>query len=106
MSAPINITKKYRFRNGQPARILCTDAPGKYPVITIAEDGDISQHTKTGGYMRDGHCEWDLIEVREPREWVIRFYEDGTGLVDIAGPAAPRGETLRLREVIEEGGDQ
>lgn len=105
MSTPIDITKKYRYRNGKPARILCTDAPGRFPVISLDEDGDPWCHTETGEIC-DVDSEWDLIEVREAREWVIRFFKDGSARVDIGGPAAPCGETLRLREVFEEGGDQ
>jgi hypothetical protein len=36
----------------------------------------------------------------EPREWKIRFFLDGSAQVDIGGPAHPRGETIRVREIL------
>jgi len=37
----------------------------------------------------------------EPREWTMIFNGDGTAIVDIAGLAAPRRETIRVREILD-----
>jgi hypothetical protein len=98
----IDINKKYRYRDGEPARILCVDAPGCYPVVSICPRGDVFTHTLTGSqHNGSSGCAGDLIEVREPREWEITCYEDGSMQVNIGGLKAPRGETIRVREIID-----
>lgn len=64
----ISMDRKYIYRNGEPARILCVDAPGNYPVVTLDELGRHFRHDS------DGVCnvlgitdEWDLIEVKEKK---------------------------------------
>lgn len=45
----ISLNKKYTYRNGEPARILCVDGGDKsYPVIAITIEGQTSRHTKSG----------------------------------------------------------
>ena len=98
----IDINKKYRYRNGKPARILCVDAPDQDdPVISMDEQSLINRHKPDGRYYPDESSCLDLIEVREPREWEITCYEDGSMRVNIGGLKAPRGETIRVREIID-----
>lgn len=37
----------------------------------------------------------------EPREWTLHVYGDGSAVFDIGGLAAPRGETIRVREILD-----
>jgi hypothetical protein len=61
----ISIDKKYRTRDGEDVRILCTDAPGKYPVVGLIEGEEEPQRwTISGGHVnvQKGYY-FDLIEV-------------------------------------------
>jgi hypothetical protein len=63
----ISMDKKYKYRNGQPARILCVDrkefnANHVYPVISLGQDGALRYHHYDG--VRPGDCSWDLFEVK------------------------------------------
>ena len=48
----------------------------------------------------DGNPE-DYRVKPEPREWRIRCMLDGSAQFDIGGLAAPRGETIRVREILD-----
>ena len=83
----ITMGKKYTYKNGQPARILCVDGPNtKFPVISMDIGGLIHHHAANGSN------EWttlNLIEVWQPQDkepvwaWnhgadygrIIRFYD-------------------------------
>lgn len=41
--------KVYKTRDGREARVICVDAPGKYPVVGVVDDG-IRQWTADGWY--------------------------------------------------------
>lgn len=46
----IDINKKYRYRNGEPARVLCTDGSrNMFPVVSISKSGGLHVHTLEGG---------------------------------------------------------
>lgn len=104
----IDINKKYRYRNGKPARILCVDAPGDQPVISINNEGSVHGHEANGNfYPYGGSSRSDLIEVREPREWKAVVVTNDARLPD--GTLAnydegdednPRYEVIRVREII------
>jgi hypothetical protein len=102
----IDINKKYYYRNGEPARIICVDAPGDQPVISLDGSGDTLKHKATGQFfLSNDESSLDLIEVREPREWVLsvkpgtlkvsEIYED-EGPLDLHG-----WERVRVREIID-----
>lgn len=70
----ISMDKKYRYRNGEPARILCIDAKGiAYPVVSITQHGTTITHCITGEYKVDyRESDWDLIEVMpEPEKLLL-----------------------------------
>lgn len=52
----IDYTKPVETNDGRPVRILCTDAPGPYPVCGIVEDDDEGGHrwTAPGHYFASG----------------------------------------------------
>lgn len=63
----IDITKKYKYRNGEPARILCVDRPSdNYPIVSMDNIGNTFTHAADG--RLDRGAAWnslDLIEVKE-----------------------------------------
>ena len=59
----ISMDKKYRYRNGQDARILCTDRPLGLPVVSMTDRGALIEHTIEGLYTTH-EAEWDLVEIR------------------------------------------
>lgn len=63
----IDINKKYRYRNGEPARVLCTDGSrNMFPVVSISKSGGLHVHTLEGGrvsYDQNYDHEYDLIEI-------------------------------------------
>lgn len=46
----IDMTKKYVYRNGQPARVLCIDVKGYQPVVSTTENGAVFCHNSDGAY--------------------------------------------------------
>ena len=107
----IDISKTYRYRNGGPARILCTDSPAGQPVVSMEPNGKINRHNANGSFSISGLAEasYDLIEVKEPREW--RLWVNGKGETAVPSHA---GSTLtqsnidagwveiRVREILNE----
>ena len=59
---PIEMGKNYRYRNGSKATILTTERPDSYgySVVSIAPDGTIYVHKKTG---EGQHRDFNLVEV-------------------------------------------
>ena len=74
----IDINKKYRYRNGEEARILCVDRPVNIcKVISMGESGAIVYHD-SDGHSGHGMNEYDLIEVKEKKEqWLNIYRYDG-----------------------------
>jgi len=100
----IDINKKYRTSDAKwPVTIVSVNGPYPgFPVVGYAHSSSVpllSHWTEDGGYPANTHL--DLIEVREPREWEIRCHEDGSIGVSVGGLAAPRGETIRVREILD-----
>ena len=71
----IDINKKYRYRNGKEARILCVDLIGRglHCVVSCDNVGNLFTQTINGNYMLGrGEHDYDLIEVKEKIEtWVV-----------------------------------
>ena len=106
----IDINKKYRYRNGKPARIVCVDAEGDRPVVSLnGKNSYAHKHYENGRYYETGEeCQFDLIEISEPREiWVnelangcsVAFIDKNSAILrkdkDQPGP-------FLFREVIED----
>ena len=100
----IDINKTYRYRNGEPARILCQDAPGREDsVISLTAGGWIHRHYKSGSYLEGERNSLDLIEVREPREWTLSIHSDGIRVSQYCTQGGnPKGcEVIRVREILD-----
>ena len=102
---PIDITEPpgfYTYRNGEPARILCTDAPGEHPVRSLARDGSTFSHYANGSVGGPTNA-MDLIESRpEPREWEVLVQphqEIITGCIATFTPTPEGMERVRVREI-------
>ena len=72
----IDINKKYRYRNGEEARILCVDSGDEnYPVIALTIEGQTSRHTKSGTLWNiEGQHIWDLVEVKDKKVLWLNVY--------------------------------
>ena len=83
----ITMDKKYTYRNGESARILCIDSNKiNFPVVSITNDGTLCYHHADGTAVIKS---WNLIEVWTPQDkepvWVwdnsythrkeLRFYD-------------------------------
>lgn len=68
----VDMNKKYIYRNGEPARILCVDRyknaeySNAFKVITLAQNGNLYTHNADGQYIGDNTL--DLIEVWQPAD--------------------------------------
>lgn len=80
-----NPSKKVVTREGKPARIICTDARGEYPVIALIEHYqetlDVTfSFTKDGKWCTDGtNSNKDLFFAPEKHEGWINLYKSGNG---------------------------
>lgn len=106
----IDINKKYRYRCGDEARILCVDLVGPnddgrpQPVASYGGCGEeVLFHFEDGVFDKpDSDDPFDLIEVREPREWKAEGYSASRRLLAITdGPPIATGEQIRVREIID-----
>lgn len=61
----ITMDGKYTYRSGEPARILCVDGPGDYPVKTLSDKGRVHHHFDDGKVY--GVSDFDLIPVSNKR---------------------------------------
>lgn len=110
----ITLDKKYKYRNGEPARILAIDTPGNMPVVSVTVSGLLIQHNPEGGFFRSSpESIYDLIEVREPRECWVNYHSEQQYMderqYDSKEKAAfcqrkPMGpcEQIHFREVLED----
>jgi len=66
---PFDPSKPVQTRDGRPARVLCTDAAGVYPIVALIRDQDGTDHadhyTAAGHFFEDssGCNEDDLINI-------------------------------------------
>ena len=116
----IDINKKYCYRNGKPARILCVDGPCIHlgepqPVMSMEESGDVNAHFPSGRFKSAlADSDLDLIEVREPREGFISVVTEatyerayrlgdpvGTFVTHRPGDEEDGFEVIRVREIID-----
>ena len=74
----VDMKKQYVYRNGRPARIICTDYKGLYPIVALDETAQCSRVTlhSADGISEGCYHDFDLIEVKEKfkaKIW-INFY--------------------------------
>lgn len=77
-----NPSRKVVTRDGRPARIICTNTKGKYPVVALVEtdDREITYDFNAEGKYLDGdEDDRDLFFVSEKREGWVNIYRNGEG---------------------------
>ena len=76
-----NPSKKIVTREGNPARIICTDVKGaSYSVLALVDKGDYegpTLYTKKGEYSLGTECSYDLFFASEKHEGWINLYKSG-----------------------------
>ena len=93
-----NPSRKVVTREGKPARIVCTDAKGKYPVvalITTEENFEIAHHFKEDGTYIDGAVNLsDLFFTTEKEEGWVSVYRNARGNIFFRSPYRTKEEAL------------
>ena len=77
-----NPSRKVVTRDGRPARIICTNTKGKYPVVALVEtdDREITYDFNAEGKYLDGdEDDRDLFFASEKREGWVNIYRNGEG---------------------------
>lgn len=93
-----NPSRKVVTREGKPARIVCTDAKGKYPVIaliTTEENFEIAHHFKEDGTYIDGAVNLsDLFFTTEKKEGWVSVYRNARGNIFFSSTYRTKEEAL------------
>lgn len=76
-------TKPVQTRGGSKARIICTDAGGKQPIVALISDDKAHEFPEKYGndgsfFTIGGHAGHDLINIPERRVLWANVYEHGT----------------------------
>ena len=78
-----NPSRKVVTRDGHPARILYTDAKGKYPVVAIFdiddEEDSVGKFQKDGMYNENEISPFDLFFAPEKKEGFVNLYRTADG---------------------------
>ena len=75
----ITMDRKYTYRNGKSARVICVDAARPCTVISLEDNGKCRFHYEDGKGSLAGECVFDLIEVKEEKtlEFWVTIYPVG-----------------------------
>ncbi len=87
---PLDLTKPVQTRSGKPARILCIDAKGAFPVIALVDDGpaELPMLLNCDGRYHPAadNNPNDLINLPERRTvWLNVYPRDSTQIHVIGG---------------------
>ena len=77
-----NPSRNVVTRDGRPARIICTDAKGKYSVIALVETDDTEityKFNAEGKYLDGDEDNRDLFFATEKHEGWVNIYRNGEG---------------------------
>jgi len=107
----IDINKKYRYRNGEEARILCVDRPIKMDmclVLSMDPNGSVWYHDENGRICSDKiDSLLDLIEVKEKKTLWVNIHPSGVGYAYLcmseADYQATNHRVARIKVTYEEG---
>jgi hypothetical protein len=105
----IEMTKKYRYRNGEPARIICVDRPHEiFKVISMSEKGILEFHTINGTADYDHNTDFDLIECKEKKVLWLNVYPDLEDVyahesIESADGDPKKDRIARIKVTYEEG---
>jgi hypothetical protein len=100
-------TKPCRTRDGRPARIICKDAPGAYPIVALVPSRHYPERSGPMMFDTDGNAPpnpfgpggrptawgfgvgnrpWDLENVPELHEVLVPIGQDGAGKPEFFNP--------------------
>ena len=74
---PFDPTKPVQTRDGQPARIICTDRKGAYPIVALISytyGEDCCGYGRDGRFADGNQCHRDLINIPEKIEGWVNVY--------------------------------
>lgn len=79
MTTQFDFTQPVRTRDGRPARIVCTNARGRYPIVALvaAKDGTESpiSFTAAGRLVEGDEDDLDLVNIPpEPRRLEVNLW--------------------------------
>ena len=83
---PFDPNKPCQYRNGEPARIVCTDLKGARPIISLRYSPGgtekIFSHYESGQQFCDYENSFDLINIPVKHEYWANVYrfKSGTGV--------------------------
>ncbi|API58546.1 hypothetical protein BSL82_03825 [Tardibacter chloracetimidivorans] len=104
----IDFNKPVRTRDGRKARIVATDAAGKFPVVALVTGYDGNEYPDTfllsgSSYSGLDESSEDLVQVPEQRR---RYFNAGDAYPAASGAATRYGrDKWDVFEVIEEDGE-
>lgn len=80
----IELTKGFtrKLRNGTLVRIICTDAPGPYPIFSIDQNANAYSHLANGDSFSSVESNYDIMpETETVKFWVA--HEVNTDCSDV-----------------------
>jgi hypothetical protein len=83
--------------NGEPVRLLCTDALGEYPVLGHVGNSEYTRSwTAVGCFIASGRAsEMDLVRISTKHEGWINLYRKDTDLI-VAGTLVHKTKEMAL----------
>jgi hypothetical protein len=86
----IDLTKKYRTRNGKDVELISDKGRGDFPILGYFEGREaLATWTQDGRYTLTGNTCSDLIEVKEMKKvWVVLFQRPSGELFTTAHSSA------------------
>ena len=105
---PFDPTKPCQYRNGEPARILCTDRDTLYPIVSLTKNGSILTHLKNGSIGDFHESQHDLINIPSKKtvEVFITIYNDGTFICSFSAQVPAKHDAFARKKItfeVEEG---
>ena len=83
MSKPFDPTKPVRTRDGRPARIICTDRRGPFPIVALLKSyggEEVRSYDQNGQFADRGPgVANDLLNIPEKIEGYVNVYRASTG---------------------------
>jgi hypothetical protein len=94
---PLDLTKPVQTRDGQPARIICTDRQGFFSVVAlVGKHDDLRTFTPGGTHYGSTPSPFDLINTPEKVEvkgWVNVYRAASSGCLYLGGAVYATRET-------------
>jgi hypothetical protein len=97
----IDLTKKYRTKNGKDVELISDKGRGDYPIIGYFEGREaLATWTQDGRYILAGNSCSDLIEVKEKKKVWGNLHEDMCGAIYVLSYSSPENAEM-YKDVYE-----